>query len=83
VNDPPNIVFTEVAGKGIVMINNWTVVNLNNYQINELECEAGPISIQLTYTVHFFTLSKSNFDLTLTKLSFVVQFLTRNVYSQQ
>jgi len=55
---PPNIVYTEFNRIGILMINNWTTLNLKFTRRNTLECEVGIINVQQVYYATFFSLSK-------------------------
>jgi len=60
VNSSNDIVFTESGGMGIVKINNWNVVNLDNGNLNILECESGGPSIRERYYANFYSLSELN-----------------------
>ena len=60
VNSPPEIVFSESSGEGIVMINDWDYVFVDDYLLNRFSCDAG--APQQTYYADFYSLSKSFID---------------------
>ena len=47
-----------ITNLGYLVINNWTSVNLNNGDINTLECHAGDPSAQRVFYANFYSLSK-------------------------
>ena len=47
-----------ITNLGYLVINNWTSVNLNNGDLNTLECEAGNPSVQKVFYANFYSLSK-------------------------
>ena len=53
-SSPPAVVFNEPN----VMVNDWTAVNLDNRNPNQLQCDAGVPAVQETYYANFYSLSK-------------------------
>ena len=53
-SSPPAVVFNVPS----VMINNWTTVNLNHRDLNQLQCDAGVPAVQETFFSNFYSLSK-------------------------
>ena len=53
-NSPPSIVVREP----LIIINNWTAVNLDNRNLNHLQCDLGTPANQDSYYANFYSLSK-------------------------
>ena len=53
-SSPPAVVYNEPN----VMINDWTAVNLDNRNQNQLQCELGVPADRETYYANFYSLSK-------------------------
>ena len=53
-SSPPAVVFNEPN----VIINDWTAVNLDNRNLNQVQCELGVPAIRETYYANFYSLSK-------------------------
>ena len=53
-SSPPAVVFNEPN----VMINDWTAVNLDNRNRNQLQCGLGDPAVHDTYYANFYSLSK-------------------------
>ena len=53
-SSPPAVVFNESN----VIINDWTAVNLDNRNPNQLQCELGAPADRETYYANFYSLSK-------------------------
>ena len=49
-----------IINLGYLVINNWTSVNLDNGDLNTLECEAGDPGVQELFYANFYSLSKSS-----------------------
>ena len=53
-----NSIENTINNLGYLVINNWTSVNLNNGDLNTLECEAGDPSVLKVFYANFYSLSK-------------------------
>ena len=49
-----------ITNLGYLVINNWTSVNLNNRDLNTLDCDAGEPNELAAFYANFYSLSKSS-----------------------
>ena len=52
-----------VTNLGYLVINNWTSVNLNNRDLNTLDCDAGEPNELTTFYANFYSLGKHSYKL--------------------
>ena len=50
-----------VTNLGYLVINNWTSVNLNNGDLNTLECDAGKPNELTTFYANFYSMGKHSY----------------------
>ena len=50
-----------ITNLGYLVINNWTSVNLNNRDLNTLECDAGEPNELTAFYANFYSLGKHSY----------------------